>query len=124
MKPEDCDRLMEKGIQERNIDAMMSLFETNASFVTESGEIVSGYDAIKKALTPFLEVEDFHFIHLEAFPHADNNLAFLRGKWAAKRVDSDGKVNDITGNNIEVVRRQTDGSWLFVIDHADGAKAL
>ena len=31
--------------------------------------------------------------------------------------DADGKPIQITGKNAEVVQRQPDGTWRFIIDH-------
>ncbi len=48
--------------------------------------------------------------------HGD--VALLRADW--KLVASDGNVI-VSGSSAEVVRKQPDGRWLYVIDHAAGA---
>jgi ketosteroid isomerase-like protein len=45
----------------------------------------------------------------------------LRAAWSATAPGPDGKPVTVTGNNVEVVRRQPDGTWLFVIDNPRGA---
>jgi ketosteroid isomerase-like protein len=47
----------------------------------------------------------------------DDSLAVLHGDWVLEpaRADETGKTT--RGLSTEVVRRQADGSWLFVIDN-------
>lgn len=46
------------------------------------------------------------------------NIALLRADHSI--VDADG-VTIFSGSSAEVVRRQADGTWLYIIDHAMGA---
>ena len=46
------------------------------------------------------------------------NLALLRADWEI--VDDTGSII-VSGSSAELVRRQPDGRWLNVIDHAAGA---
>ncbi len=51
---------------------------------------------------------------------SENNFAVEAGDLALLRADyaiyQDGKIT-ITGSSAEVVRRQSDGRWLYVIDY-------
>jgi len=46
------------------------------------------------------------------------NLALLRADWEI--VDDTGRII-VSGSSVELVRRQSDGRWLYVVDHAAGA---
>jgi ketosteroid isomerase-like protein len=48
------------------------------------------------------------------------DLAVLYNDWAMSATDPDGKATERTGKAIEVVRRQADGSWRFVVDDPYG----
>lgn len=124
IRPEDCDLCMEKAIQEKNIEAMLALYEPDATFILDSGESAVGLDEIRKALIPFLNVDNFKFTYLKAFPDADNKIAILRGHWVGTMKDENGATLEISGNDIEVVRLQDDGTWKFIIDHPTGADAV
>lgn len=122
LKPEDCDALMYQAITARDLEAAVSLYETDASFVLDDGHVAVGHDAIREVLRPFMTVEDFKFTKQPvAFISAQNDLALLRGTWSATRIGEGGGREAIGGNNIEIVRRQSDGSWKFVVDHPSGA---
>ncbi len=121
-KPEECDILIEKALKNRDLDAAVALYEPNATLVLDSGEVVSGKAAIREALKGFLALDEIHFTReIKAIQSGDGNLALLRGAWSATTTGPDGKPVTVTGNNVEVVRRQPNGTWLFVIDNPRGA---
>jgi uncharacterized protein (TIGR02246 family) len=121
-KPEECDILIEKALKSRDLDAAVALYEPNATLVLDSGEVVTGQAAIREALTGFLAFDEVHFTReIKAIQSGDGNLALLRGAWSATSTGPDGQPVTVTGNNVEVVRRQPDGTWLFVIDNPRGA---
>ena len=47
-------------------------------------------------------------------------LAFVAGVWSFTGTGPDGKPVTLTGRNGDVLRRQDDGSWRFVIDNPLG----
>jgi uncharacterized protein (TIGR02246 family) len=121
-KPEECDLLIEQALKNKDLDAAVALYEPNASLVLDSGEVVTGRAAIREALKGFLAFEEVHFTReIRAIQSGDGNLAVLRGAWSATNTGPDGKRVTVTGNNVEVVRPQPDGMWLFVIDNPRGA---
>jgi uncharacterized protein (TIGR02246 family) len=121
-KPEECDILIEKALNSRDLEAAVALYEPNASFVLASGEVITGRDAIREALKGFLAFNDIRFTRgISVTQSGDGSLAMLRAAWAATAPEPDGKPVTVTGSNVEVVRRQADGTWLFVIDNPRGA---
>jgi uncharacterized protein (TIGR02246 family) len=121
-KPEECDILIAEAIRRKDLEAAVALYEPNATFVLDSGEVVTGRAGIREALKPWLELDDVRFTtEIKAIQSADGNLAISRGTWSATTKGPDGKSVTFTGKNVEVVRRQPDGTWLFVIDNPRGA---
>jgi ketosteroid isomerase-like protein len=47
-------------------------------------------------------------------------LALVAGAWTFTGTGSDGEPVTLTGQNGDVLRRQEDGSWRFVIDNPWG----
>lgn len=121
-KPEECDLLISDAIKAKDMEAVLALYEPNAAFVLASGEVVTGQAAIRKAIQPFMELEQFDFTtDIKAFLNADQDIAMLRGTWTATAKGPDGKLIKLAGKNVEVVRRQPDGTWRFMIDNPQGA---
>jgi uncharacterized protein (TIGR02246 family) len=122
LKPEDCDLLIFEAIKNKDLEAAVAVYEPNARFVLDSGEVITGQSAIREALRGWMELEDAIFTtELKTFLNADEDLALLRGSWSAIAKGPGGKPTTISGKNVEVVRRQPDGTWRFVIDHPRGA---
>lgn len=48
-------------------------------------------------------------------------IVLTRGKWRLSGTGPDGKPVTMSRNSTEVVRRQPDGSWKFIIDNLRGA---
>jgi uncharacterized protein (TIGR02246 family) len=121
-KPEECDILIVEAIKRKDLEAAVALYEPNATFVLDSGEVITGRAAIREALKAWIGLDDVRFTtEIKAIQSADGNLAMSRGTWSATTKGPDGKPVTLTGKNVEVVRRQPDGTWLFVIDNPRGA---
>ena len=112
-KPEECDILIEA--EEQRPRRRRRVGEPIATLVLDSGEVVSGKAAIREALKSFLASTK-----LSPRPGRSGYFACYAGL-ECHTTGPDGKPVTVTGNNVEVVRRQPDGTWLFVIDNPRGA---
>jgi uncharacterized protein (TIGR02246 family) len=112
---------VERALNSRDLEAAVALYEPNASLLLASGEVVTGHSAIREALRGFFAFDDIRFTReISVTLNGDGSIAMLRAAWSAKAPGPDGKPVTVTGNNVEVVRRQPDGTWLFVIDNPRG----
>ena len=73
---------------------------------------MNGYVALKPKFT----------VKARSVQSGDGSLALTGLKWSATGTDPAGKPVTMSGNSTEVVRRQSDGTWLFVIDNPRGAE--
>ncbi|KAA0943519.1 MULTISPECIES: DUF4440 domain-containing protein [unclassified Pseudomonas] len=122
LKPEDCDLLIFQAIRDKDLEAAVALYEDNATFIIDSGEAVVGQAAIRETLRGWMDLEEPTFTsELTTFLNAEQDLALLRGSWSAIARDPQGNPLKVEGKNVEVVRRQPDGTWKFVIDNPRGA---
>jgi len=120
-KPEECDTLLVEAIGKGDLEAALALYEPTASFVLDSGQVVTGLGAIREVMQGFLALKPKFTIEVKAVQSGDGGLALLRGKWSLSGTGPDGKPMTLSGNSTEVVRRQADGTWRFVIDNPRGA---
>jgi uncharacterized protein (TIGR02246 family) len=118
-QPEDMHRAFTTAFNAGDLDALMALYEPGASLAPAPGQTVSGVDAIRIALAAFLALRGRMTITtLRIVPAGD--LALLHGSWTLVGTDPDGKAVELTGRDAEVVRRQDDGGWRFIIDNPFG----
>ena len=120
-KPEECDTLLVEAINKGDLETALALYEPNASFVLESGQVVTGLAAIREVMQGFLALKPKFTIEVKAVQSGDGDLALLRAKWSMTGTGPDGKPVTMSGNSTEVVRRESDGTWRFVIDNPRGA---
>ena len=99
-----------------DIEALMALYEPEAAFVPEPGQIATGIAAIRDVLNGFLRLKgNLERTKYNVVPAGD--LALLHGEWVLRHTDADGKPAEMTMRTSEVARRQADGSWRYVIDN-------
>lgn len=101
----------------REIENLMSLYEPGSVLCADpAGAIDAGLDAIRARLTELLRAPGA-MTSRNNFCIALGDLALLRADWSLR----DGDQVVAAGSSAEIVRRQADGRWLYVIDHAMGA---
>jgi uncharacterized protein (TIGR02246 family) len=120
--PEDVDRLFAENLSAGKLDALVALYEPQATLMPSPGKLVSGSAAIRESLSGFLAGKPHMALSARTVAQS-GDLAVVTAKWDLSMTGSDGKPAKMTGQSVEVVRRQSDGSWLFVVDLPFGAGA-
>jgi uncharacterized protein (TIGR02246 family) len=120
-KPEDAHRMFAEAFNAGKLDALVELYEPEAHLISQQQQVQVGHDAIRNTLKEFLALRgkidmDTYY----AFEAGDT--ALLRSHWSVVGTGPDGKVLEMEGNGVEVLRRQSDGTWRFIIDHPFGAE--
>lgn len=99
-------------------EAVESLFEPGAVFVTEPGQPVSG-DARRRATRSFLQLGVPIAITLR-HSYVSADIALLIGDFVIHGLGPDAKPVHIEGTATDVARRGADGYWRYVIDNPPG----
>lgn len=102
-----------------NLDAVMAMYESGASFVPEPGKLVTGAGAIRETMSGFLALKPTMSIEEpRVIPSGD--LALISARWTLAGTGPDGNPVNLSGQSADVLRRQPDGTWLLVIDNPYG----
>ncbi|HVE67022.1 MAG TPA: nuclear transport factor 2 family protein [Solirubrobacteraceae bacterium] len=121
--PEDVGRLVGETISSGDIDGALSLYEPEATFVTPRafGEgSVTGLDALRETIGGFMAMNPTLKVNPEQTTLA-GDIALVVGNWTLTGTGPDGNDVEAGGRYADVLRRQDDGSWLFVIDNPNGS---
>src|SRR5262245_55244751 len=103
--PEEIHRAFTTAFNAGDIAALLDLYEPDASIAPAPGEIVTGLDAIREALSGFLALKGQMSIEtLRVIPSGD--VALLHGVWLLTGTGADGSPLELAGHNAEIVRRQ------------------
>jgi uncharacterized protein (TIGR02246 family) len=122
-EPEQIHGLFEQAFNAGDIDALMALYEPDAALVPQPGAVAEGPDAIREALRWFLDRGGRITLDTTLVVRV-GDLAFLANRWSlAGGTMPDGSPAELGATTAEVARRQSDGTWLYVIDNAWGDQA-
>lgn len=113
-RPEQIHERFVQAFNSHNVDALVALYEPDALLVTGRGP-ARGREAIRAVYLGYMSLKpSIELQTLGAFRAGD--VALLFGKWKLQGTGQDGAPVHNEGHNAETVRRQPDGSWLFLID--------
>ena len=117
--PEDWPQIFERHLNAGDLDAVMTLHEPAAHFVTESGETLIGHDAIRKVLGGLMAAKT-HFQNRVVRAVTIGEIAQLYTDLEGTRQDDPGNTVPIHTKAIEVLRRQPDGNWKLIMGDPNG----
>ncbi len=103
-----------------NIEALLALYEPDATLVPQPGQMVQGREAIRQALLQFLALKGRMQVKSVFTVHGPG-VALTRGRWTLAGTRPDGQPIEMAGQSVEVLRQQPTGEWLLVLDHPFGA---
>jgi uncharacterized protein (TIGR02246 family) len=97
-------------------DATTALYEPEAVMVHGPGAQARGSNAIRGVYIHMFKMRPKMQVTTESILQAQD-IAFVRGKWKVRGVAPDGSPINQEGRAADVLRRQADGTWLFVVDN-------
>jgi hypothetical protein len=102
--PQDLERLLVSRQRAGDVDGMLALFDPHAVIDSGEGRLTVGRDAIRALYAELVATG-------RKFEYGDQRPAIISGDLALTSTRlPDGSVTS------EVARRQSDGTWLWVID--------
>jgi uncharacterized protein (TIGR02246 family) len=113
--PEQCDELFGRYVNEGNLEDLVALYEPQGTLVQQEGPVV-GTAAIRKALSALIEMRAKLEMNVVRTVHGGGDVVALYNDWRMTGQAPDGSQLEMKGKALELVRKQKDGSWLFVID--------
>lgn len=119
-RPEDLDKLFGEAMNAGNLDALVALYEPGASFATEPGKFVTGTAAVREAIKGFLALKPKITLNVRGV-YTSGDIALVHADWTITGTGPDGKPVKMQGRSAEVLKRQRDGTWLYLIDNPAAA---
>jgi ketosteroid isomerase-like protein len=102
-----------------NVSFSENMYETDACFVVQPGQVVNGLENIRRSLLGFIDMNG----NLESKVKGviqTINLALVNTEWLFSGTGPDGKPVNIAGKATDVLRQQSDGTWHILIDNPWG----
>lgn len=119
--PEETDQLIGQALSRGDVDAAVQLFEPGGLLVDpDSGTLLRGHDEIRRALAAMLEAQPELVATARPRVLVCGDIALVLADWALNMRGTDGSSITETGTATDVMRRQADGTWRYVIDNPGG----
>lgn len=113
--PEDTIRRFSALLADGDLEGLVHLYEPDAAFTPRPGEAVTGREAIREALRPFLALQPRMTGEIERVLLA-GGTALVANRWTLTGTQPDGSAIKLAGVSADVLRRREDGSWGIAID--------
>jgi ketosteroid isomerase-like protein len=107
------------GINSGDLESLIGLYESEAAFAVEPGRLAPGLGGVREALAGFVSMNGTLDLEVTRVLEADD-LALVLGAWTFDGTGPDGEPVHLKAENADVLRRQADGTWRFVIDNPWG----
>jgi uncharacterized protein (TIGR02246 family) len=117
--PEQVLESIVDGINSGDLESLMPLYESEAAFATQPGTLAHGTPGVREALTGFISMKGKLDLEVTRVLEV-GDLALVIGVWSFNGTGPDGEPVRLAAKNADVLRRQTDGTWRFVIDNPWG----
>jgi uncharacterized protein (TIGR02246 family) len=108
--PTEVHVLFLQAFNRGDVEALVALYGPGATLVTRDGSVV-GHQGIREAYKRMFAGGAHMELATRAVIESSEGLAVLHASWTYHRGGT-----ATPGLSTEVVRRQPDGTWLFVID--------
>ena len=116
LKPQDMSPTLAAAFNARDLDAMAAFYDEDAVLIDEIGAEHRGVEAIKTALKDMLDIGGV----MTSTPRLAVIVGDIALSGADWRLDPGNGGEPLGGRSLEVLRRQRDGSWRYIVDCPTG----
>jgi uncharacterized protein (TIGR02246 family) len=120
MTPEEVLNSVVEGINTGNLDSLMMLYETDACFASQPGQLAKSPETIRQSLRSFIDMKNGKLVLKVKRVLQTSDLALVTTEWSFSGTGPDGKLVNMAAKSADVLRQQADGTWCFVIDNPWG----
>ena len=119
MTPEEVLNSVVEGINTGNLDSLMALYETDACFASQPGQLAKSPETIRQSLPSFIDLKGKLDLKVKRVLQS-SDLALVISEWSVSGIGPDGQPVNMAAKSADLLRQQADGTWRFVIDNPWG----
>jgi uncharacterized protein (TIGR02246 family) len=106
--PEEICRLFQQYMAAGDLDSLLGLYDPEAVFLNQSGEVKKGEAGLREALAPLAAAQARFDYNIRQIIQS-GDIALMHTDWQVSSPQS------MSSYAIEVARRQPDGMWRWLI---------
>ena len=116
----DIDKLYDAWQERLNtgdLEGLVDLYVEDVTYVNSDGKLLVGKSKVREDFEGLLSIKPKivlgnrrHIVY--------QDIALTTNHWRMNFTNADGVMQELTGGGIEVMRKQADGGWRYIIDDA------
>jgi uncharacterized protein (TIGR02246 family) len=110
-----------EGINTGDLDSLMMLYEDDACFASQPGQLAKSPESVRQSLRSFVDSKGKLDLKVKRVLQA-SDLALVITEWSFSGTGPDGNPVIMAAKSADVLRHQDDGTWRFVIDNPWGTE--
>ena len=120
---EGSARYFQNCVRNGDVENAIDCFDDRAIYVTGIGTFVTGKENIRKAieqvcaLKPDLQAQ-------RSIGFTVDNITSWVDEWTLKAILPDGTKLNLKGTSSDILKKQTNGNWVYLVDNPYGADYL
>ncbi len=118
--PEEVNSLFAEALHAGDLDSLVALYEEAAILVPQPGQIATGKNEIRQALGGFIALKPTMKVEVYRV-FQTGGIALTHSDWTLTGTAPDGSAVNMGGKSADVMRQQSDGTWLLIIDNPFGS---
>lgn len=122
--PEQSARYFQHCIRSGDVSGALTCFDVDAVYVTEAGKFVQDRAAVRAALAPVARMKPDLQANRSALLMTRYDIASWVDEWTLKATLPNGDKLDLAGVSSDVLKRQSNGVWTYLVDNPYGAAYL
>ncbi|MGM5632083.1 DUF4440 domain-containing protein [Apibacter raozihei] len=118
--PDQMNQCFADAYNSGDVNRINALFEKEAKIVKYNGDIISGFEKMNEEHLNLLKLGG-KMTSVNKYCIEAEDIAMLRADWKIETKNEKSEDITITGSSVELIRRQKDGTWLYIVDNPFGA---
>ncbi|WP_335955203.1 YybH family protein [Acinetobacter guillouiae] len=118
-QPQEVALAFERHFNAANVNGLLALYSDNGIFVPQPKVQLNQPQEIRQALNQFMSMKLPIKVHVRQVYQSDD-IALIISDWSIIGKDPSGKPVNLKGTGADVVKRDADGAWRYVIDNPFG----
>jgi ketosteroid isomerase-like protein len=110
MTPKEFLASYVEGFNAGDTNSLMRMYEADACFVSQSGQVINGLENIRQGLQSFIDMNGNLETKVKGVIQT-SGIALVNTEWSFNGTEHDGKSVTITGKATDVLRQQPGGAW-------------
>ena len=122
--PERAARYFQNCIRAGDVEGAVRCLDVNAIYVTEAGKFVQGRASTRAAVAKVAGLKPDLQAKRSAILMPGGDIASLVDEWTLKATLPNGQKLDLAGVSSDILKRQANGVWTYLVDNPYGASYL